>query len=636
MKKKKVLFVTDYCGIFTGFGRNCKELLTYLYKNYDDQIEIMLAATGMGEENSDFSRFPWPIKGVIPNDPILINRINQDANLGRMCAYGSEGLENLVYSWKPDILVGINDAWACNFYKSKSFAKHVPIIIHETVDSRPVLAMSIDNAKFATEYWSWAEFPFDEFEKAGIKIKCQYPCINTDVFYRLTDSQRLELRQKFNISKDAFIYGYVFRSQPRKLVNKLIEGYSFFKKQHPEIKNTFLLCFTNWAEGWNIPDLAKQYNVDLKEILCCYVCKETREYFISPFQGQDLINPRTGKKSLVTVNIQNGISEAQLNEVYNLMDLYLSPSNSGGCELGIMESSLAELPVAVPDYSYGEDVIKYNRGAVEMDFTFYGEIGTNFLKANPNPNSIAKIMYKFYTMKPEKIREMGRLSREWALANYSTEINGKKIAEALLAIPSHDWDFNRAESTLKNDKYPIPDISDDIAWLRDLYKNMLQLDLPPEDKGMQDWLQSLKNGTTREQIHTFFIRTAQEDNNRNLKVNFEDLLDRDDKGKRILFSIKQSAGDLVLFSALLNNAKQIYPNYNFYLATDPQYFDILSGHPAIHKMIPWSEETDQELLMVGAGTHKGYFEIAFCPAALTQKFLNYLRNGIDSTDIQFK
>ena len=45
MRKKRVLFLTDYAGAFTGFGKNCKLLLTYLYKT--DKYEILNAVMGI-------------------------------------------------------------------------------------------------------------------------------------------------------------------------------------------------------------------------------------------------------------------------------------------------------------------------------------------------------------------------------------------------------------------------------------------------------------------------------------------------------------------------------------------------------------------------------------------------------------
>lgn len=635
MAKKKVLILTNYCGAATGFGRNAKSLLRYLYTNYNDQIEIIHIAAGMQYDHPDFKRFPWTTHGVIPNDPQIVQQLNRDQNLARLAAYGDHSIEDLVYKFKPDIVLAIEDTWGVNFIRKKSFFGKIPVIFWETVDSLPILKESIEDAKLGTQYWTWSKFAEEALAEAGVKVKTQYPCLDTDLFRRLPDEERLALRKKHNLHPNHFIIGFVFRNQLRKLVNKLIEGYAIFKRQHPEIKNTLLYTHTHYAEGWNIQELCKQYGVDPKEVLCTYVCRSTRDYFVTTFQGQDLNNPKTGSsKSLVTANVQNGVTEEQLNEIYNLMDFYVHPATSGACEMPCVEAALTELPIATCDYSFGQDIIKLNKGSLKIDHTFYTEIGTQFLKSNPNPNTIAKLLYRIYSMKPEKRAELGKISREWALSNYSTEINGKAIAEALLSIPEHDWNFDKQKATLKNDTYLMPDISDDLLWVKDLYKNILLLELPDDDGGVNQWIQQLKNGAKRQDIYNFFINTARQDNAKAVKIDFERLLD-DDRGKRVLVTMPESAGDVVMAAGLLADIKSLYPEWNIYFATKPEYAELLEGNNYIHKIIPWIPEMDNLLWLEGAGTHKGHFEIAYLLHSGTQRFLNYLHNGKDKTNIDF-
>lgn len=635
MARKRVLVLTNYCGAATGFGRNAKSLLRYLYNNYNDKIEIIHVAGGMQNEHGDFSRYPWKTVGVIPNDPQLIQRLNQDQNVARMASYGDHAIEDIVYQYKPDLILAIEDTWGVSFVRNKSFFGKIPVIFWETIDSLPISKAAIDDAKSTPYYWVWSRFAEKAFKELKIEAKTQYPCLDVDVFHRLSDTNRLELRKKYNINPQAFIVGFVFRNQPRKLVNKLIEGYALFKKHHPEIKNTLLYTHTHYSEGWAIHDLCAQYGVDPKEILCTYVCRNSREYFVAPYQGQDLDNPKTGdKKSLITANPQNSVTEIQLNEVYNIMDFYMHPATSGACEMPCVEAALTELALATCDYSYGDDIIALNKGAINLDYTFYTEIGSLFLKSNPNPNTIAKVLHRVYSMKPEKLRELGQKSREWALDNYSTEKNGKEIAETILAIPSHDWNFSREEAQRKNDQYPLPNISDDLLWIKDLYKNILSLDLPDNDGGVSQWIQQLKNGSKREDIYQFFINTARQDNAKLIKFDFESLLDND-KGKRILVTMPESAGDVIMAAGLLKDIHSLYPEHHIYFATKSEYAEILEGNPFIYRVIPFIPEMDNLLWLEGAGNHQGYFEIAYLLHAGTQRFLNYLHNAKDKTHIEF-
>ena len=106
-------------------------------------------------------------------------------------------------------------------------------------------------------------------------------------------------------------------------------------------------------------------------------------------------------------------------------------------------------------------------------------------------------------------------------------------------------------------------------------------------------------------------------------------LDGDDK-KKVLFVMPQSAGDVFLSTALFRSLKDTYSEYNLYVATQPQYFEVLDGNPYVHKIIPYTPQMDNLLWLEGSGEHEGYFEVAFLAHIGTQRMLNYLHNGKDN------
>jgi ADP-heptose:LPS heptosyltransferase len=95
----------------------------------------------------------------------------------------------------------------------------------------------------------------------------------------------------------------------------------------------------------------------------------------------------------------------------------------------------------------------------------------------------------------------------------------------------------------------------------------------------------------------------------------------------------ESIGDIYLSTSLFKNIKEQYPEYNLYVATKPEYFEILEGNPYVHNIIQYIPQMDQLLWLEGIGDHKGFFEIAFLPHLGTQRMLDYLHNG--KTNIQF-
>jgi hypothetical protein len=248
-----------------------------------------------------------------------------------------------------------------------------------------------------------------------------------------------------------------------------------------------------------------------------------------------------------------------------------------------------------------------------------------------------KIFKKVYEMKPQLKQKMEKDSREWALNNYSIDINGKKIEEFIDQQPVLDdknFDFALQNKNQPNPNAIVNDDSDNKKWVKSLYKLILDREVSDQDEGLIHWLYKIEQNIPKNQIEDYFRQVAKEELSKNNPINFEDLLDKDDKGKRLLIVIPESIGDVFMITSLLESCQNTYPEYNLYIATKPEYFDILYGNPYIHKIIPYAPQMDNLLWLEGAGDHQGFFEIAFLPHIGTQRILNYLHNGKDI--IQFE
>lgn len=634
MRKKRLLFLTDYAGAFTGFGKQCKLLLSYLYNT--NKYEILNAAQGTPKNGAHNDKFPWKTVGVLPDDPNQIQQINQDPNLARNAAYGALEITSIVKEFKPDVIFAINDTWGSQFVTDFSFFKKIPTVCWNTFDSLPLLPDTIQKAPDIKHYWTWSDFARKELHKHNFThVQNQYPLVNTKSFYKLSDSKISEIKSRFGLPEDAFIIGFVFRNQLRKLINTQIEAYALFKKHNPEIKNTFLYTHTHYGEGWDIHRLCQQYGVDPREVLCTYVCKETRQYFIAPFHGQDIENPLTKQKTLVTANVAHGVTDDQLNEIYNIFSLYSHPATSGACELPCVEAALTEKIITTAAYSFGEDIIENNKGSIPIKFTFYTEHGTQFLKSQPSAYELSKIFKKVYEMKPAAKRQMEIDSRKWAVDNYSIETNGKKIEEFIdnqEILNQDSFEFSDENKSQANPSAVIPENnSDSKEWVKSLYKLILNVDISDEDEGLLHWLQKIEQNVPKEQIENYFRQVGTQELQKNKEIKFEELLDQNDIG-RVIYVMPESAGDIFLSTALFKSIKDRYPKFSLYVATKPQYKDILDGNPYVHKWIEYNPIMDNLLWLEGNSKHDGYFNVAYLPYSCTQRMLNYLHNGIDKID----
>lgn len=639
MRKKRVLFLTDYAGVNTGFGKNIKLLLSYLYKT--NKYELYHAACGVGENNPEFERFPWKTIGVIPNDQNFIQKMQQDQHFARIASYGEPQIAKIVENVKPDVIFAIQDSWGALFVADKPFFKKVPTVCWITFDSLPLLQDTIDKANKIKDYWAWSDFAEHEFHRLGFEhVKTQYPLTNTDLFYPLNDGEKQNIRKKFGIDSDCKIFGFVFRNQLRKLVGTLIAGYSEFLQQNPEMaKKSKLLLHTHFGEGWDIMRFAKQYNIPYENILCTYVCKETNQYFIHPFVGQDIENPITKKKTLITANVSVGVTDTQLNEIYNIMDAYLHPATSGACEIPIVEAALTEKIVSTCDYSFGWNVVNHNKGCIPMDYSFYNEppMGSNtqFLKSQPYPSSISKIMKKICEMKPQKRREMEIASRKWALDNYGVDVNGSKIEKFIDEQPliSDESAWVDKEDKKTNPNAQVENMQDNLQWVVQLYNKILDAHPDNNDDGVKHWLTQLERGMPRENVEKYFRDIAAKDvQKEDQSSSFEDLFDKEDKIKklkRLLIVQPQSAGDIFLVTSLLDSLRLKFSKdkWKIYFACDPKFADILFGNPNIDRVIPYHQIMDSQIAMEGHGDNLGYVDICLNPYFSTQRLLNYTHNG---------
>lgn len=632
MKKKKVLIHSNHCKAFTGFGKCTKNILIHLQKT--GKYDLVEFSNGIKWGDPSLKNLPWKAEGSLPSDSRTIKKLQQDPQLARNAGYGAEMIDKIIEREKPDVYIGIEDIWAFNGFTEKTWWNKINSMIWTTLDSLPILPDAVKAAPKIKNYFTWASFAQRSLNEIGQDhVKTLRGALDTSNFYKLKDEKRWELRQRHNINSDDFIIGFVFRNQLRKSVPNLLEGFKIFCQQNPTC-NAKLLLHTHWGEGWDIPRLLQEKDIDPTKILTTYYCKECKEYEVKNFSGENQdCKFCGGEKTQVTTSTRAGVDEDQLNEIYNLMNVYCHPFTSGGQEIPIQEAKLTELVTLVTNYSCGEDCCIPEAESLPLSWTEYREPGTQFIKASTDPKSIAYQLRKVYEMKPKKREKMGKQARQFVIDNYSVEVIGKQLEKVLDEMQPVDWNFD-FETEERDPNYEPIQTDNNSEWLSDLYKNILKVETYPTDEGHKHWMKRLNDDLKREDVLKYFRSVAEKENRENKKVDLADLLDEDDKGKRLLIVMPERIGDVYLTTSLLPNIKKQYKNLNIYFATRPQYFEVLDGNPYVHKCIPYHDSLANLPLMEGQGDHEGYFEIAFIPFLGTQRIVNFPHNGKDK--IQFE
>lgn len=617
MKKKTVLIHSNYCKAFTGFGKNKKNILKYLYKT--GKYKIVEAANMKSVSDSSVNKLPWDCYGTVPDN---YSSLPEDKK--RAAGYGSDEIDNIVQKVRPDVYIGIEDIWGFTDYHKKPWWNKVNSMVWTTLDSLPILPQAVEYAPKIKHYYVWASFAEKAFKKLGYDhIKTLRGSLDTDCFIRLDDEKRANLRSFHGIDDNDFIVGFVFRNQLRKSVPNLLDGFKLFKKDKPNAK---LFLHTHWSEGWDITRLLEEKDISNTDILTTYFCSSCGAYHVKNFTHEKEKCRECGQDTSNTTNVSHGVSEQQLNQVYNLMDVYCHPFTSGGQEIPVQEAKLTELITLVTDYSCGEDSCSEESGGLPLSWNEYREPGTQFIKASTDPDSINQMLQTVFDMSDKEKQEQGEKSRQWVIDNFSIEVVGKRIEEIIDSMPYLDEEAD-IKNIYYNELYEMPTGLSDEDFVIDLYKNILNDEIDSSNKGCKVWLSKMMYGQVdQNQLYHHFISIAKRENLKKPKA-FEDVLSKDDNGRRVAIIIPQAATDVLLVNSFLSNIKKKHKNCNIYIFTKPEFFDYIEDNPDVYKCIQYTSVLDNPLALEGFGDHEGYFEAAYYPATTTQKIPCYIHNG---------
>ena len=162
---KKLLFQTDSSLAKTGFGRNAKALLSYLYRT--KKYEIIQYCCGTDYSNPSLQTTPWKSIGTLPADPQERQRIGQDPGQARLASYGGYLIDKVMKEEKPDFYFGVQDIWGTEFAVGKPWFDKINSVIWTTLDSLPILPTAVANAPKIKNYWIWSSFATKALHKMG-------------------------------------------------------------------------------------------------------------------------------------------------------------------------------------------------------------------------------------------------------------------------------------------------------------------------------------------------------------------------------------------------------------------------------------------------------------------------------------
>lgn len=314
-----ILFVGDSPTVNTGFGVVSKNVLKQLSKNH----KITVLGINTFGEPYDHEEYPYDIypceKGSVEN------------------LYGYFKLWGIADKVKPDVIFFLNDPWVVSKYmeaKPRNFElPYTKKMVYFPVDAGPIKKEWIDLiASFdaAVCYSHYAEDILKQ-SNGGTQLKNLhqiYHGVNYDTYKPMYQATA---RVELGLPVDAFVVGMVARNQYRKRFDILVRAFAEFAEDKPEAK-LYLHTFLHDV-GFDITDLSAQFNL--------------------------------GNKLILTKNIDNpahGVSDSDLNVIYNSFDVNTLISMGDGFGLPVAESMATGCPQVVSDHSCLKELVDNHGG----------------------------------------------------------------------------------------------------------------------------------------------------------------------------------------------------------------------------------------------------------------------------------
>lgn len=524
--KRRILFTGEASFLATGFATYNREILKRLHATGKYEVAEMGSWGADGDPRA--RALPWKFYGVLPNNEEE-KRIYESSELN---AFGRYKFDSIVADFQPDIVFDVRDPWMVSHIQESRFRKNFKFTFMPTVDSAPQRTEWINDLfKRADVITAYSRYGRKVLENDGVKVAdVTSPGIHLDVFKPL---DKLATRDKYHLKSGLLIFGTVMRNQKRKLFPDLFDAYrqlrdkytnpklidrlkrkvaegkklSQAEKNSLRIEHSALLCHTSWPDmGWDIPKYLARYQLQ-RHVIFTFKCDDCGEVYVGWMTPMDAsgkcICRVCGKNAAHTPSTNNGVSEDNLVEIYNLIDIYLQPAICEGWGLPIVEAKACGVPGLYQNYSAMEDHVENGGGLPIKIGRYYHEAETAATRTLPDLDDMISKMEKLAFDEGYRAR-LGAEARQCAERMHSWDVSAAKLdvifSTMELLDRSTTWD-RPALLEFETPERPPANLSpqDFVAWC---YIN-LQRRLP-DQKGFSDWMNSLNKGGQRDEIEAFF------------------------------------------------------------------------------------------------------------------------------------
>lgn len=399
MIKKRIFIANDASCLNTGYGIYGKELLTRLHNS--GKYEVAELGCYVEKNNPAIKNIPWKF---YPNTVAVNDAKYQQYASNNINQFGLWRFNKAIADFKPHIVFDIRDYWMFSYQETSPFRPFFHWIIMPTVDSAPQKLewrYTFSNADTVVPYTQWAKKTL--INECGNNIKlfdqCAYAGINANEFFPIEDKTSHKIKY---FGKDITVIGAVMRNQKRKLLPDLMLAFKKYlallksKNLDTEYQNTYLYLHTSYPEenGWDIPALLLEYGIADK-VYFSYLCRNCNTFLPSKFQGALKRCIKCNHYASTIASPINGVNTSQLNEIYNLFDIFMQYAICEGFGMPQVEAAACGLKIASVDYSAMTEIVKDLNGISIPVQRMFRETETNADRAYPDIDITADKLYEY-------------------------------------------------------------------------------------------------------------------------------------------------------------------------------------------------------------------------------------------------
>ena len=398
-----ILYYADF-NCTTGFGNVSKQLIDNWSKNKNFNISILAI--------NDRSEKPYNYKPNVFVIPCLVADEKKDG-------YARLELLKMLYQHDFDVFFALNDIEILNSMtehlnnvkkeRTKANKKKTKFVIYTPIDSEPrprdceVLSL-FDEVITYTEYGKATLKPLIS-ETNWKKVKVIPHGIDTEVFYPIANNfENSKTKEQLFGKSDVFVFGSVNRNSARKDLATLIMGFAMFK--HTTQANAVLYIHCNPIDRMGID---------------CYRLSERLGLDV----GTDIFFPKDFDENM-------GVSESELNKIYNTFDCFVTTTTAEGWGLSIVEAMATKKLVIAPRHTSIQEITDNGNNAFLFKFMQRAVFINDFEKIRfiSNPEEVAQVCGIVYNLQNEEDEVKGQVTTIVENAyNHVTKWKWKDIAK---------------------------------------------------------------------------------------------------------------------------------------------------------------------------------------------------------------